>query len=192
MLLSLPVNQTISAIHATPPRLVYVCAGAGSLALAWLHAVAGSSRTILEARDVYAPQALVELVVDPSPQAVSATTALALANWALQRAKRLIEGDWPLLGVACTAAIATDRVRRGADRAFVAVASQGAPWLGALTLCAPGVSVVADRVTQEAAISELVIGAIAHACGLEAPPLSYGYPLEQLEIPLGCTYRESE
>nr|WP_254150890.1 hypothetical protein [Candidatus Chloroploca mongolica] len=189
---SLPVNQTIIAIHAAPPRLVYVCAGAGSLALAWLHAVAGSSRTILEARDVYAPQALAELVVDPAPQAVSATTALALANWALQRARMLAEGDWPLLGVACTAAIATDRVRRGADRALVAVASRGEPWLGALTLRGPGASVVADRVTQEAAISELVIGAIARACGLVAPPLSYGYALEQPEMPPGCAYRESE
>lgn len=192
MLPSLPVNQAIVAIHAAPPRLVYVCAGAGSLALAWLHAVAGSSRTILEARDVYAPQALAELVVDPSPQAVSATTALALANWALQRARTLAEGDCPLLGVACTAAIATDRVRRGADRAFVAVASQDAPWLGSLTLRAPGSSVVADRVTQEAAISELVIGAIARACGLEGPPFSYAYPLEQPEIPPGCTYKKSE
>ncbi|WP_205703949.1 hypothetical protein [Candidatus Chloroploca sp. Khr17] len=192
MLPSLPVNQTIVAIHAAPPRLVYVCAGAGSLALAWLHAVAGSSRTILEARDVYAPRALAELVADPSPQAVSATTALALANWALQRARTLSEGDWPLLGVACTAAIATDRVRQGADRAFVAVASPNHPWLGALTLREPGATLVADRVTQEAAISEFVISAIARACGLEALPLSYGYALEQPDILPGCAYCESE
>ncbi len=160
--MSLPADivRLVSAIHAAPPLLVYSFAGAGSQALYWLHAVAGSSRTVLEARDCYAATALAELLGAPPAQAVSADTAAAMAAWSARRAVALAPGA-PRLGVACTAAIATDRARRGADRAWVAVqrADGGDPTLYELAL-AKG----AGRLTQEAQVSRLVIEAIARAC----------------------------
>jgi hypothetical protein len=47
------LEQIITTIHATPQKIVFEFAGAGSQALTWLHAVGGSSRTILEATDRY-------------------------------------------------------------------------------------------------------------------------------------------
>ena len=170
------LEATIRAIHAAPPRLVYIFAGAGSLALHWLHAVPGSSRTVLEARDCYAPRALAELLGQVPAQAVSEATARAMAAWARARATVLAEGDWPLLGVACTAAIATDRARRGAHRAIVAVRGGVTTISYELTL----VKGQRDRAQEEALASRLVILALARACGLPAValPLEAGETLD--------------
>jgi nicotinamide mononucleotide (NMN) deamidase PncC len=164
------VARAVAQIHAAPHRLVYAFAGAGSLALYWLHAVAGSSRTVLEARDCYAPGALAELVVGVPARAVSPAVARAMAVWAEARARALAEDSWPLLGVGCTAAIATDRERRGADQACVAVWGAAEPRTYWLTM-ARGAR---DRLAQEELVSRLVILALARACGAEGPPLGLG------------------
>lgn len=162
------ILQSVQAIHAAPPRLVYVFAGAGALALHWLHAVAGSSRTVLEARDCYAPRSLAEVVGDGRPQAVSRAVAAEMASWAFRRAALLALDDAPRLGVGCTAAIATDRARRGLDRAFVAVSHGLAPRVYELGLSKAGRS----RAEQELLVSRLVIRAVALACGAPAPALA--------------------
>ncbi|NTU82842.1 MAG: hypothetical protein HGA45_26330 [Chloroflexales bacterium] len=175
--MSLPddVARAVAQIHAAPPRLVYAFAGAGSLALYWLHAVAGSSRTVLEARDCYAPAALAELVAALPAQAVSPAIARAMAAWAEARARDLAEGGWPLVGVACTAAIATDRERHGADHACVAV--WGAA--GALSYRLTMARGARERLDQEELVSRLVLVAVARACGLAGPTLALG-PGEEL------------
>jgi hypothetical protein len=48
--------EFLTAIHATPHMMTMNFAGAGAQALAWLHSVGGSSRTILEATDRYVPR----------------------------------------------------------------------------------------------------------------------------------------
>jgi nicotinamide mononucleotide (NMN) deamidase PncC len=151
--------DVIAQIHAAPQRLVLAFAGVGSLGLAWLHAVPGSSRTILEAIDCYAPRSLAEVVGEPPVQAVSAATAEAMAAWALRRAAALAEGDWPLLGVGLTGAIRTDRERRGADRAFVAVRSVGGVHVHPVTL-----DKTLSRQAQEELVGRLLIQAIAEEC----------------------------
>jgi len=164
------VAVAVAAIHAAPPRLALAFAGAGSLGLHWLHAVAGSSRTLLEARDCYAPRSLAAVVSQPPGQAVSAATAQAMAAWALGHAAALAEGDWPLLGVGCTAAIATDRERRGLNRAFVAVAAAGGAHAYALVL----EKGARERPAEEELVSRLLLRAIARACGAPGPELALG------------------
>lgn len=171
------VAEAVAAIHAAPPRLVLAFAGAGSAALHWLHAVAGSSRTVLEAVDCYAPRSLAELVGGLGEPAVSAPTALALADWALERAAALEEGDSPLLGVGCTAAIATDRARRGQNRAVVAVhSSAGELRLYELTL----EKGARERLDEEELVARLILRAVAAACGLAGPALTLG-PADTLQ-----------
>lgn len=170
-LLPTPLLATVTAIHAAPPRLVYAFAGAGSLALFWLHAVAGSSRTILEALDCYAPGSLASVAGIALAPAVSPATAAAMADWAYARAIMLTEQSGPLLGIACTAAIATDRTRRGSDRAFVAVRGPTEPRRYALNLRESMSTTGRDRLGQEFLVSHLVLVAIAEACDLPAPPL---------------------
>lgn len=152
----------IAQIHSAPPRIVFVFAGAGSLALWQLHRVAGSSRTLLEAVDCYAPRSLAGLLGAPPAQAVSDATARAMASWARRRASALAEGDWPLLGVGLTAALATDRARRGADRCYLAIAASPTVRSFALTL-----SKERTREEQESLVAQLTIGALALACGLQ-------------------------
>jgi hypothetical protein len=82
-----------------------------------------------------------------------------MARWAADRAASLAEGDWPLLGVACTAAVATDRERHGADCACVAIWGAGEPVAYELSLPRG-----AGRTAHEELVSRLVIQAIARAC----------------------------
>lgn len=165
-MLPLDVTTAIQAIHNAPPRLVLAFAGAGSQALYWLHALAGSSRTVLEARDCYAPSSLAELIGGVPTQAVNLTTGRLMADWAYRRAVVLSTGAWPLLGVGCTAALATDRTRRGADRAVVVVQSVAAAQVYELTM-AQGQR---ERAAEEELTSRLLVLAIARACGVDEPP----------------------
>jgi hypothetical protein len=170
-------QETITSIHQTPHRLVFEFAGAGSLALFWLHSVPGSSRTVLEATDRYATASLADLIGTTPEKFVSAATARAMAEAAYRRALRLTDGAAPCLGVACTAAIATDRVKRGDHGCSVAVYDGATLRVSRLTL-AKGAR---DRAGEEALISLLIIRAIAEACGV-APPALALEPSETLEV----------
>src|SRR4051812_42532941 len=109
-----PLGQIIERIHASARPLVLEFAGAGSLALFWLHSVAGSSRTVLEASDRYASASLADLLGHTPAHAVTQATAIRMATAAYRRAMRLTDGAASCIGVGCTAAIVTDRARRGA------------------------------------------------------------------------------
>ena len=152
------LTSLIAAIHDGPHRLVYEFAGAGSLALAWLHLVPGSSRTVLEATDRYSAPSLGALLQPPPASVVSKETAEAMATAALVRAATL-SSTGPVLGVACTAALVTDRHRRGSDRAFVSIVGDAGPTTIALDLAG-------DRHAQEEAVSRAVVAAIATAAGV--------------------------
>ncbi|MEI8306531.1 MAG: hypothetical protein WCF99_05640 [Chloroflexales bacterium] len=155
------LQALVGRIHAMPPRVVYAFAGAGSLALWWLHRVAGSSRTLLEAIDCYAPRSLEALLGAPPTQSVSAEVARAMAVRAYTRASLLSDRDGPLLGVGCTAALATDRERRGADRCFLAIREANVVYGYTLSM-----NRERGREEQEDLVSRLVIGAIAVMCGV--------------------------
>ncbi|HNP73777.1 MAG TPA: hypothetical protein PKK15_21865, partial [Kouleothrix sp.] len=71
------IETQIGAIHGSAHKLVLEFAGAGSMALFWLHAVPGSSRTVLEATDRYAATSMADLLGAPPGQAVSEPTAAA-------------------------------------------------------------------------------------------------------------------
>ncbi len=112
----------VELLHAGPTRLVYEFAGAGVSALALVHAVGGSSRTLLEATDRYAARSLAEGVGGAPATAVSADVAVALAARGRVRARTLAGVDDSVAGVGVTATIATDRVKRGEHRAWAAAA----------------------------------------------------------------------
>jgi hypothetical protein len=170
-------QETITSIHQTPHRLVFEFAGAGSLALFWLHSVPGSSRTVLEATDRYAAASLADLIGATPEKFVSAATARAMAEAAYRRALRLTDGAAPCLGVACTAAIATDRVKRGDHGCSVAVYDGATLRVANLTL-AKGAR---DRAGEETLISLLIIRAIAGVCGVVPPALALE-PSETIEV----------
>jgi len=158
--------SVIAAIHASGRQLVLEFTGASSLALAWLHAVPGSSRTILEATDRYSAASLAELLGKTPGKSVDPQTASAMASRAYLRACRLGEDDHRHMGVGCTATIATDRTKRGDHRCCIAVADNQSLFTRDLVL-AKGQR---DREGEESLIARLVIEAIASAAGVDFVP----------------------
>ncbi|MBC8163441.1 MAG: hypothetical protein H7Z42_19710 [Roseiflexaceae bacterium] len=157
--------ERIAQIHATSTRLVFEFAGAGSLALMWLHTVAGSSRTVLEATDRYTPAALKDLLGGLPQKFVAQPTTEAMAEAAYRRALRLSDGSAPVVGVALSATIATDRVKKGEHGCWVSVCGRDGLRSYGLTLSKGA----RDRGGEEQVVSRLVIRAIAEACTVSAP-----------------------
>lgn len=153
-------------IHASRPLMVMEFAGAGAQALWWLHSVAGSSRTILEATDRYAPASLIEAAGFEPERFTSPEVAAALAHRALDRA-RFLAPDSPTFGLGLSATIATDRLKRGEHRCEIAVRDDFGNQRYALAL-AKGER---DRSGEEGMVSRLVIRAVADASGVLGAPL---------------------
>lgn len=150
-------EDLIRKIHDTPHQGVVAVAGAGSQAVAWLLGVAGASRTLLEVVVPYGRLSMIDLVGFEPEQFVSKATALDMAKAAFRRAERLREGDFPAVGLACTATIATDRPKRGEHRAYIATWDQ-AGWTSYSILLTKGHR---DRAGEEALVSDLVVKALA-------------------------------
>ena len=159
------VRAVVERIHAAPVRVCLVVAGAGARAVAWLLGVPGASRTVLDAQVPYSMAALDEYAGFRAEQHVSVEEAFALADSAYGRACRLAgEDGGPVAGVACTAAIATDRPKRGTHRAHVAWRGGDGARCLSLTLTKGA----RDRDGEEEVVSRLVLRAVAEACGLDA------------------------
>jgi hypothetical protein len=169
-LASEPPLDTVAAIHATPHSMVAAFAGAGSQALAWLHAVGGSSRTILAAIDIYAPRSMRRLLGFTPAKFTSRRVARLMAAQAFDLARTLVEPDAhdPIFGLGLTATIATDRAKRGDHRAALAVRDG----LGVVTYDLTLAKGERDRTGEERLVSLLWLEAAAQACGVfGTPPL---------------------
>ncbi len=178
-------QELAQKLHSVPGRGCVVVTGAGIRAISDLFSQPGTSRTILEAQVPYARKALDDFVGFQADQHVSSEEAMLIAEAALKRARHLVDdkgaGDDPeeqLFGVGCTAAIATDRIRRGEDRAHVA-------WTDGTR--SGGTSIWFDksartREQEDVIVSAIVLNSIAEVTGVE----------ERLEIDVLDTERLDE
>ncbi len=157
------VQDIVARIHDSPHRGVLAVAGAGSQAVAWLLGRPGASRTVLEVVVPYGAKSMNEFLGLEPAQSVSRETARSMARAAYKRAQRLGPPGGPLVGLACTAAIATDRARRGQHRCQVAVWDD-AGWTAYDLLLEKGLR---DREFEEDIASRLVLMALAKACGVQ-------------------------
>jgi hypothetical protein len=171
--------DAVARLHATPHRMVYAFAGAGSRALAWLHAVGGSHRTVLEAHDHYHPASLAEALGATPETAVAPAVAEGLAVASRTRARRLVAADdppGPAFGLGLTATIATDRRKRGEHR--IELASADALGVrGASFVLSKGAR---DRAGEEGLVGRWLLALAAEASGLLGwadPPLREDEPL---------------
>jgi hypothetical protein len=155
-------QEVATKLHGVSGRGCIAVTGSGFQVISDLFSEPGASRTILEAYVPYSHKALEEFVGVAADQHVSAQEAQLMARAALARAKHLAygdEGDEPLFGVGCTAAVATDRVRRGKDRAHTESRSGGASvWFDKLAR---------TRADEDAVVSAIVLNSIAEALGIE-------------------------
>ena len=158
------VRRVVEEIHATPPQAVVAVAGAGSQALAWLLGVAGASRTLLEALVPYGRLSMIDFLGSEPAQFVSAETARLMARSAYRKAATLREDAGPVLGLSCTATIATDRFKRGEHRAHVAVWDASGCTQYNLSLFKG----LRDRDGEEQLVSRLLVQALAKASGVDS------------------------
>ena len=158
-------RQTISASHGSGRKALLAITGGGSGAIGALLRIPGGSRLLIEAQVPYDEQALAAFLGFSPAQASSADTAIAMARAARARAALLVPAGSDLVGVGATAALVSDRPRRGEHRFHIACATAAgvAHCTGVL---AKGRR---DRAGEEDLVSDAIVLFLAQACGVAAP-----------------------
>ena len=158
-------RQLISALHASGPKAALAITGGGSGAIGELLRVPGGSRLLIEAQVPYDEQALATYLGFAPAQASSADTAVAMARAARARAVMLVPGA-DLVGLGATAALVSDRPRRGEHRFHIATAN-AAGIAHCTAVLAKGRR---DRAGEEDIVARAIVLWLTRACGVIAPP----------------------
>ena len=153
-------SERIERILNSGWRAVLVTTGGGSSALNALLTTPGASRFVVEAHVPYSPEALERFLGETSEHSVSSATACSLARKAFENVGQAGSLSH-VMGVSCTAALQTDRERRGEDRAFICIKTVEAEKLYALCFSKT------SRAEQEALLSDWLLVLIAQAVGAE-------------------------
>src|SRR4029079_15772226 len=162
-------QQLIAALHASGRKAALAITGGGSGAVGELLRVPGGSRLLIEAQVPYDAQALASFLGFPPAQACSAETAIAMARTARARAASLVpaegEGATDLVGLGATAALVSDRPRKGEHRFHIAFANAG-EIAHCTCVMAKGRR---DRAAEEDIVSRAIVLWLARGCGVAAP-----------------------
>jgi nicotinic acid mononucleotide adenylyltransferase len=148
---------------------VSAVSGGGSLAVSDLMCVAGASRTVLEAIVPYSTTALDSFIGVKPDSYCCEHTARQMAMLAFHRGMKLIQArkktpaellDYVnLVGISCTAALSTDREKRGEHRIFIATQT-----LRRTTVCSLVLTKgKRTRAEEERLAADLVLNMIADA-----------------------------
>jgi nicotinamide mononucleotide (NMN) deamidase PncC len=158
-------QQLISTLHASGRKAALAITGGGSGAVGELLRVPGGSRLLIEAQIPYDEQALAAFLGFAPAQACSSDTAIAMAQTARARAARLVPAGTDLVGLGATAALVSDRPRKGEHRFHIAFANSA--------IVAHCTCVMAkgrrDRAAEEDLVSRAIVLWLARACGIAAP-----------------------
>ena len=160
----------MALIHHTEGGIVLGITGGGISTITDLLLVPGASRTVLEIVVPYAEKALRELLGQDRDGAVSVGTARNMASYCYRRATELRSHPrLPVFGIACTAALVSDRVRRGVDRACLGVATAKHLDAWEIAVKTPENPTVAqNRVAQDRSVSDHLLQAIGRTLGIES------------------------
>lgn len=159
-------TDIIRQVHASSRQCVLCATGGGASAIGSLLSLPGGSRSVLEAVVPYAPPALDEWLRRKPDSYCSRETSLSMATAAWARASHLANARAGLVGVSCTASLASDRPKKGSHRCFVAAQTEDATRCYALTLQKGA----RDRAAEEAVVANVILLAVAEACGVVARP----------------------
>lgn len=154
------MSERAQRLHDSPWQGVFCVTGGGAGFLEEVLSTPGASRTLLDATIPYSAASLAETLGGAPRQACSAATARALAMAGLQRARHL--GASRPFGFAATASLATDRVKRGACRAHIALQTATHSYYRE---CAE-FSATDDRAGQEQELTEAAWQTLLAALGL--------------------------
>ena len=158
-------QQLISTLHGSGRKAALAITGGGSGAVGELLSVPGGSRLLIEAQIPYDERALAAFLGFAPAQASSADTAIAMARTARARAASLVPAGADLVGLGATAALVSDRPRRGEHRFHIAFAN-AAGIAHCTCVLAKGRR---DRAAEEDRVSRAIVLWLARACGVAAP-----------------------
>jgi nicotinic acid mononucleotide adenylyltransferase len=159
------LRQLISALHGSGRKAALAITGGGSGAVGELLSVPGGSRLLLEAQIPYDALALERFLGFAPVQACSSDTAIAMARNARARAARLAPAGSNVVGLGATAALVSDRPRRGEHRFHIAFANSTG-----IAHCAGVLGKGRrDRAAEEDLVSRAILLWLAQACGIDAP-----------------------
>ncbi len=164
----------VERIHRSPTMAVLAVSGGGAQAIMWLLGAPGASRTVLEALVPYAVSALGDFLGYHAEHVVSAKTSRDMARCAYKRARCLAPIGVPVVGIGCTAAIATDRPKKGDHRCLASVWTERAVATYSITF----VKGLRNRTAEDEIVSKLVLRALAEASCVK------------LDLPLSLDERE--
>ena len=105
-------------------NVAFVVTGGGASLISSILKVPGSSNFLIEAQVPYNQKALGNYLGYDLSSSCNTDSSKKLAEKAYSRALELGENRKILIGVACTAALKTDRPRKGSDRAHIAIHSE--------------------------------------------------------------------
>jgi nicotinic acid mononucleotide adenylyltransferase len=160
-------SALVERIHGSGLRFSIIATGAGASAISTLTSVPGSSRTLLNAQVPYATKAT-QRILDHHPEKyLSASVGRQLAQHAFVDACSLTNPFDPtatVVGIGATAAVQTDRQRRGSDAVFVSA------WMRDVVRdYAVVMSKQASRSEQEEVVASVILKAIADCASLPTP-----------------------
>jgi hypothetical protein len=158
-------QQLISTVHASGRKAALAITGGGSGAVGELLRVPGGSRLLIEAQIPYDAMALETFLGFAPAQASSADTAIAMARSARARAAKLVPANTDLVGLGATAALVSDRPRKGEHRFHIAFANSA----GVAHCTGVMAKGRRDRGAEEDLVSRAIVLWLAHACGVAAP-----------------------
>ena len=157
-------HRLIPALHASGRKAALAITGGGSGAVGELLRVPGGSRLLLDAQVPYDAGALAAYLGFAPAQACSADTAIALAQSARARAAGLRAAEAEAVGLGATAALVSDRPRRGDHRFHLAFAN-AAGIAHCTAVLAKGRR---DRAAEEDLVARAILLWLARACGVPA------------------------
>lgn len=170
-------RQLIETLHQAPVKCVLAMTGGGAGVAGQLLAIPGGSRTILEIIIPYGQDALSEWLGQAPAQYCSAETSLAMARRAYDRAGWLCPGQ-AVMGLGCTAGLATDRPKKGDHRLHVACQRAGQAVAYSLILTKGARS----RQEEEELLDAVILNALARACGIDRTVSVPLLPGEEIKV----------
>lgn len=175
----------VQALHDSPLKAVVVLTGGGSLFLSRLLCVPGSSRTLLAAHIPYAVEALDSFCSGSVEQAVSRDSVKRLAQIAFEEAGP--QGA----GIACSAALRTDRDRHGNEHAWCCIRHGSVAIYAHIHFA----KMESTRDQQEEALATLLLHMAAQAGGVPIDPWTEdstrqrtNFESETLSCPMNAFY----
>ena len=189
------ITALVESIHAftklSDARVAIMATGAGSDFIKTLLGVAGASSTVLEAVVPYAVEAQTNYLGYETHASVHGSTARDFAQTALERAASMCadsgEGERRPIGLAVTASLATNRERRGANRALIAAALPDSVRLYEVSLEKER----RDREGEDRVVTWAMLQALCEALQAAAPP-SLPTPAPRVSLPAGLLGGEGE